>query len=367
MRLNTASLFQALALRRQTVSHAVVGLDFNHSHLFALELQKTGNRYTLVRFVQEPVPVQVKEAAQTAAIKSAPPWDLNNPSGQVLLSLLERANFGGSPIHIALSGPSVLTRFIQFPTMTLKDLKAAMQYEIEKYIPFEGTDVISDFHILSGESADKKTMKLILVAAKKTEVFSLLEFFHKMNLKIRVIDIHAFACLNAFSYSHPEAQKGTTVMLDIGLETTSLLVLTENEPAFIREISMGSADLTDTLRKKIGGDDSSEKPFLLEDGIAGHPDLFAEAVEPLASQIRLSLNYFVHNHPKAESPRLLYLSGELCHLAEFQSHLNRALDLEPTLWDCLQGIDLAPEVPRDSVERFRHMLPLTVGLALRME
>ena len=114
-------------------------------------------------------------------------------------------------------------------------------------------DVIADYHILGGDGQDKKNMKVILVAAKKTEISSLINLFRKTHIQIRVIDIHAFACFNAFNHAHQNSNKGPSVLLDIGSETCSLLVIADTEPAFMREISLGSLDILETFKKKCGG------------------------------------------------------------------------------------------------------------------
>lgn len=348
---------------------STIGLDFNHARLLAAELQKApGGRYLLTRLASEfPDTAEPSEPQPPETGDKFIPWGPGPLSAAGMEAFLAKGSFSSPKVNIALSGPVVLTRFIQFPKMTLKELKAAMQYEIEKYIPFEGNDVIADFHILGDNSQDKKNMKVILVAAKKTEISSLIESFRKTQLRIRVIDIHAFACFNAFSHAYLDAQKGSSVLLDIGSETCSLLVLLGKEPAFIREISLGSLDILEMFKKKAELKSFPRNDTDLENAVGSYPALFAEAVEPLVSQIRLSLNYFSHNNPKAENPKRIYLSGELCGLAQFQAELSKVLELELELWDCLKNIDISGQVSGQELEKTRHLLPSSIGLALRTE
>ncbi len=324
-----------------------IGFDFNHSRLFAIELHSKGNRYELSRFASQPTLTNIKQMGHAAG------------------AFLEKAKFSVAKINIALSGPLVLTRFIEFPKMDLKSLKASMRYEIEKYIPFQAEDVIADFHILGGAGLEKKNMKVILVAAKKAEVFAMIETFHKTSFKIRCIDIHAFACLNAFNFACPETTKGTTTLVDIGEETSALLIVTEKEAAFIREISLGRKELVEILKKKLTWDESKNETFELMEIVQKNKDLFLDAMEPLASEIRLSLNYFTNNNPKIEPPRSFYVSGELCHIPEFRQNLKEIVGLEPQTWDCLRGIEIADHVSKQELDSFRPMLPVSLGLALR--
>lgn len=342
-----------------------VGLDFNHARVLAVELEKVSSgRPLLTRLISEPLKAPETHAqGGTESLSWAPAF----LSTATLEALLTKSRFSTPKVNTAISGPVVLTRFIPFPKMTLKELKAAMQYEIEKYIPFESADVIADFHILNGDGQDKKNMKVILVAAKKTEISSLIDFFRKTHIQVRVIDIHAFACFNAFNHANREARKGSAVLLDIGSETCSLMVIAETEPAFIREISLGSLDILETFKKKSGLAEIPSTGADLQNAVSSHAPFFSEAAEPLVSQIRLSLNYFAHNNPKIENPKVIYLSGELCALKEFQSDLRKALEIQPELWDCLKNIDVANDIAKEDVANFRHLLPISVGLALRTD
>lgn len=342
-----------------------VGLDFNHARVLAVELEKVSSgRPLLTKLISEPLKAaQSHPEGGTESLSWAPAF-LSTAS---LEALLAKSRFSTPKVNTAISGPVVLTRFIPFPKMTLKELKAAMQYEIEKYIPFESGDVIADFHILGGDGLDKKNMKVILVAAKKTEISSLIDFFRKTHIQIKVIDIHAFACFNAFNHANREPRKGGAVLLDIGSETCSLMVIAETEPAFIREISLGSQDILETFKKKSGLTEIPQKGSDVQNIVSSHAELFSQAAEPLVSQIRLSLNYFAHNNPKIDNPKVIYLSGELCTLKEFQSDLLRVLEIQPELWDCLKNIDVASDIAKTDIADFRHLLPISVGLALRTD
>lgn len=343
---------------------SVIGLDFNHSRLVAVEVQRKGTRVALTRLALQDFS-EVKEGARPRNVPLIP-WGSGRSLGPAIAALMAREKVPFQAVHIALSGPIVLTRFIQFPKMSLKELRAAMKYEIEKYIPFEANDVIADFHILGDVPQDKRNMKVILVAAKKTEIFSLIEALNKINLKVRVVDIQAFACYNAFTAIHPGDMKGITVLLDIGYETSSLMILADKEPAFIREISIGSGDVTDVFKKKIGLEETAKGTlFDLAVQARGEEALFGEAVEPLLSQIRLSINYFMNNNPKAELPGMIYLSGELCEIPEFQNQMKTHLDLEPRLWDCLAAVEIHPEVSSSNLAVQRALMPVSIGLALR--
>jgi Tfp pilus assembly PilM family ATPase len=154
-------------------------------------------------------------------------------------------------------------------------------------------------------------------------------------------------------------------LLDLGVETAALLILADGEPVFIREISIGSGDFTEMFKRKIEWEERSDAPMNLQDLAEKNPDFFNEAIYPLISQIRLSLSYFLNNNPAAEAPQQAFLSGDLSTLPVFQDCFRKILEIEPCLWDCLQGIEIGEQVSKSDLDSFRAMLPVAVGLALR--
>jgi len=335
-------------LPSRTGEQSLVGLDFNHSQIFGLELGMKKNRYVVNRFASEPC----RKGAQKL--------------DEALLRLFEKGKFSSNNVSIALSGSVVLVRFIEYPRMTLDELRNSMKFQIEQYIPFQADDVITDFHILGESEQNKKDMRVILVAAKKTEVMSLLESIQKAYLSVQTVDIHALACLNSFlSFQTDGQNQGTVILLDIGHLTSAMLVLKNGEPLFVREIALGNQEVLELFRKKMpAGTDFSDFSGW-ENAVKKDPAVFAESVEPLFSQIRLSVNYFLSRHSQVDPPKSIYLSGDLCEIPEMVALLEKILGFQTQTWDCMHGVDAGTFAYQ--MEHYRPALPVAMGLALRSD
>ncbi|HNV86079.1 MAG TPA: pilus assembly protein PilM [Candidatus Omnitrophota bacterium] len=325
-----------------------VGLDFNHSQVFGLELGIKKGRHAVSRFASEPC----RKGSQKL--------------DEVLLRLFEKGKFSSHNVNIALSGSVVLVRFIEYPKMSLEELRNSMKFQIEQYIPFQADDVITDYHILGDSEQNKKDMRVILVAAKKTEVMSLLENIQKAYLSVQTVDIHALACLNAFLASQPEGKNpGTVILLDIGQLTSAMLVLKNGEPMFVREIALGNQEVLELFRKKMPPDTDFSDFTGWENAVKASPAAFSESVEPLFSQIRLSVNYFLSRHTQVDPPKMIYLSGDLCEIPEIAPLLEKTLGFQARTWDCMQGADAGTFAYQ--MEHYRSVMPVAMGLALRRE
>src|SRR5690606_42008555 len=105
----------------------------------------------------------------------------------------------------AVSGRSVIVRYINMPTMDEDDMKSALRYEADKYIPFEVDEVVLDCERLEdfGETTNasgEKEMKVLLVAVKQSLIDEHLQLIQGQGLVPVVIDVDTFALGNAFEF-----------------------------------------------------------------------------------------------------------------------------------------------------------------------
>src|SRR3989338_881387 len=157
------------------VATRMLGLNIGKSKMVAAELvhesdQITLDQYAVQAITDRPIQEQVKQ-------------------------FMEQNKFQAKKVNISLKGQGVVIRFLSFPRMNKADFESAIQFEAEKYLPFNLADVMVDFYINEdGKTAKGATMPVILVAARKTEVSKLMKIIEPTGLQINAIDIDAFAC-----------------------------------------------------------------------------------------------------------------------------------------------------------------------------
>jgi type IV pilus assembly protein PilM len=99
----------------------------------------------------------------------------------------------------AVANQSAITRIIQMPKMSLKDLDEAIKWEAERYIPFPIDEVVLDYDVLDNidELADDAQMEVMIAAAQHEVVARLVEVIKLAGLEPVVIDVKPFAALRA--------------------------------------------------------------------------------------------------------------------------------------------------------------------------
>src|SRR6202030_1211288 len=127
----------------------------------------------------------------------------------------------------ALSGNSVIVRYVKFPRLTKSELQATLAPEAEPFIPFDINEVQLGFHILSEIVEDgQKKMETVLVAVKKELVAARLEILQGAGFTPALMDVDSFALENVHEKTRdPKDGPASTLYLNIGHTVTNLSIV----------------------------------------------------------------------------------------------------------------------------------------------
>lgn len=282
------------------------------------------------------------------------------------------ARYGKKPqkVRISVKGQGVIARFIRLPRMRPEEVKSALAFEAEKYIPFKYEEVILDYQILDGEDPekDRPQMDLLLVAVKKEEVYPLIGLFQDAGVDIELVDIDALAAINALEYFHPESFQTSAGILDLGTEISSLSIVRAARPRFIRDIAYGAVDILKRLQRKLGISEQKARELFFEVGDKLAPEaaqIIHEGLDKLVTDLKVSLDYYLDQNPTAEPIQTLYVAGGEASRPIFLETLTKGLHIPVQAMDVLSKVQVGPEVDAGLLQPNLGFLPVAMGLCLR--
>lgn len=272
-------------------------------------------------------------------------------------------------VNIAVSGPSTIIRYLNFPKMSNDELKKALKFEAQKHIPFSIDEVNLDSHILREDLPDNK-MLVLLAAVKKEFINKRLKMVRDAGINVNMVDIDSISLINAFNfnYSPNEGNPKTKTIALLNIETTlsNLNILEGRFPCLSRDIQIGGNNFTQKIADILGID------FKSAEGLKCHPDKeradkMAVAIESvlsnLALEIRASFDYY--ENQSASSVAKIFLSGEGSLFTGLKDMLANLLGIEVLYWDPLRQINLAEGIDSERLRALSSQLAIAVGLALR--
>lgn len=254
--------------------------------------------------------------------------------------------------------------------MTDTELEESIQWESERYIPFDINDVNIDFQILGSDAENPEVMDVILVAAKKDIVNDYVSVITEAGLNPVIIDVDAFALENMLAVNY-ELEKGETIAVaNVGASFTSINIMKNNISAFTRDIFKGGNQVTEEIQRQLHLDfDEAEKVKVgSKMDTTSQPviqKVLKEASESLAIEIGNSLDFF-QSATTYEKITRLYLSGGGSKTKDFDIILQQQIGIPVEVINPFKKIEFSEK--NFDMEYMREIGPamaVGVGLASR--
>lgn len=223
-----------------------VGLEIASDAVRACVVRRTGENSRVVRYVEAPLPPEA--IVDSVMMNSAVIAD-------ELAEIRRKLEADGFPKHarvcFGVAGHSVVIKKITLPTMTEAELREAIPWEAEQYIPFDINDVWIDVQMLGPYAREQGEMEVLLVAAKKDMITDYATVIAESGFVPAIADIDCFALENAFTAMHPQSSDGTVVLINVGVDVININILTKGITAFTRDISMGGDLYVQEIQKQL--------------------------------------------------------------------------------------------------------------------
>ncbi len=279
----------------------------------------------------------------------------------------------------ALSGNSVIVRYVKFPRLTKAELLSTLATEAEPFIPFDINEVQLGFHILAEIVEDgQKKMETVLVAAKKELIGARLEILQGAGLTPTIIDVDSFALENVHERSAAAKDGAAALFLNIGHMVTNLSIIENGVTRVVRDVFISGQTATKAVAKAFQCDaakaeelkrqhgiiiDPAEKEKALADGnrdALGVSQACAQFARDLVSEVHRSVDFYLSQGPDRSIGRIV-LSGGSAGLKNLSKHLAMELKVPIEVSDPFAFVKGAEAVPEDQKPAFA----VAVGLALR--
>lgn len=343
---NMTNLYKKFIIHESDQS---VGLDIGNSSVKVVQLRKDSNSKTkeLLNFACQ-------------SLKSEKRKDIIEAIKQVM----QAAKIESRKVNTSVSGQSVVVRYIQMPHMKKEELAKALKLGVGKYIPFNLDDVNYDFQILENISKDEKTIRVLLVAAKKGIIDERMNILQEAGLIPNIIDVDSFAIVNSFQLVSQQ-NRGIVAVLDVGADITSTTILLDNDPCFNRDVPIGGGHLTEAIIEEFEMTYAEADKFKQDPG-GKYGDLI-NAVRPvldsLVREIHMSFNYC--ESQLGGSVQKIFLTGGTAKFKGIDKVLNGILGVDVEVWDPTRMLEINPSVSQEKLASIGPLLTVSVGLALR--
>jgi len=239
---------------------------------------------------------------------------------------------------------------------------------VQEFIPIPVEEAVLDFDILEEfEHEGGKMLRVLLVAAQRPMVETVVEAAHQARLEPVGVDLIPFALLRSVGEVDGAVfdQQGEEAVVDIGAEITSICVHDHGVPRFVRILPSGGGDITTAVSRALGV--SMEEAEALKTGQGSESPTGAEDARRVAhgrassfvDEIRSSLEFYSAQTPGARVTRVLVTGGG-SKLEGFPELLEERLAIPVECGRPLEKVEPGSDVADEA----QALLAVAIGLAI---
>lgn len=337
----------------------IIGLDIGSSAIKLAEIKETRKGYELKNMGETIIP---PEAIVNKII-------INSGAVVEAVSLLI-GNLGikTKDAAISISGHSVILKKVSLPQMSQRELREAIPWEIEQYIPHSINEVNYDFQILPGESPEGN-MDVLIVAAKKDIANDYIAVANEAGLNPVVVDVDVFALENMYEANYSSSNE-IVALINIGASVTNINILKEGVSIFARDINAGGKQFTEWIQKEfdLSYDEAEKKKFSL--GLnASETELdriTLDFTDLICGEIKRTLDFFSTTMTSREMVRKIILGGGSSRIPQMKETIQDKSGAVVEIVNPFRNVlyserDFDPEYILDIAPK----MGVAVGLALR--
>ena len=348
------------------MAKTIVGVDIGSTTIRGVELADPAKpRPTLLRYAEVPL----TESAVSRGEVLEP-----NTVGALLKQLWAVGGFKSRRVVLGMGNQRVLARDLSVPSAPRERIRESLPFVAQEMLPVPVQDALLDFFPVSESMTETGPMTHgLLIAAVKEAVVGNVKAVQAAGLTPVEVDLIPFA-LGRLMVTRPRLQ-GTVALVDVGANTTSVVILLDGVPQFVRIISAGGADVTAAVASQLAlPADEAERLKRLHGVVSADPTPAAQAavstardvVSELLVSLRNTISYYSNTRPSHPVGSIV-LTGGGSSMPGFADAVADFTRLPASLGDPFPGIALSRGLDAQSLRRDQAAIAVALGLAMGSE
>lgn len=229
------------------MAQTTLGIDLGSYSVKAVLVESTLKRQTVKAF---------REIHLTRRTKPMPD---NEELAAVARTLADDPAFKATTVVLGLPGFATLKKWLEFPFNDRKKIDGTIGFPFSDLVPVAFQDYVIDYHVAGRTDAGQ--WQLLAVAAEREQLRGILEAFRSAGIDPRFVVPGGLGWLNLVDQISTEGS-GCTAIVDVGYQSTEVLVFEDGVLRTYRTVLAGTARLADAVSKLL------QKPLAEAQGIA---------------------------------------------------------------------------------------------------
>ncbi|MBI4138427.1 MAG: type IV pilus assembly protein PilM [Candidatus Wildermuthbacteria bacterium] len=349
-----------------------LGIDIGTSALKVMELSRWGKRLSVKNYGEMQAGSLYDRPFRTAEKNSL---SLSSKDlARALQGIIEEAKMQTRRAVFSIPDFSSFFAHFELPPMADEEIPQAVQYEARKFVPIPFSEVTFDWQIINNRKGVRKNdpAKILLVAVPNEVINQYREIAELAKLRLLTLEAEVFCVIRSCA----REAKGSVILLDMGVQTTTINVVTDGILRNSRSVDLGGGSFAERVSQSFSIDRKRAEEQKNLKGLAD-PQIFqilAPLLDEVVADIRRVEEGFRSEGPVVNRAEVngehqkkigkILLAGGSALLPGLAPYLKDALGIETQIADPFREIFYLPALE----SRIKSMGPawaVSAGAALR--
>ncbi|OGG15609.1 hypothetical protein A3D77_02850 [Candidatus Gottesmanbacteria bacterium RIFCSPHIGHO2_02_FULL_39_11] len=337
------------------MNNSILGIDIGTHSIKAVELIRGKNKKIRLRSVGYIPSPSVSSEGTTKKIVEG------------LGRLIHDMKVSTNEAVISLPPSKVVTRIVEVPLMKDAELASSIQWEAEQYIPWPLAKSRVDYAVIE-ENPDTKRMKILLAAAPKDFVESIMSIVDQVGITPIGIEPEVVAIVRCITFSLPPLP--AILVLSFGATNSEIALVRKKEIVFTKSFPIGGNTLGRAISEEMGFQFTQAEEYKKTYGIEENRlegkiyKVIIPLLSAMLSDLEKALIYYKSQYSQ-ETISTLVLTGGSAKIPGLVPYLTKYFGLDCQLINPFSSISvdssIAPMVIPDGV-----LYTVATGLGLKV-
>lgn len=334
------------------------GLDIGVNSIKVAHLSQEKEKFKLLSFGKTKMPVHLQSELEDDQQKIA----------EAIKKLLLDSGIKVRGVVISLPESQVYSRVVELPSLSEAELKGAIKWEAEQYIPIPIDKAILDYQIVRRTSQEEKnkTMEIFLVAAPKSLVEKYMRILKLVDLQPLALETELISvCRTLVRNSQKETHK---LIINIGSLSSDLAITFGDQIVFTRSVPTGGNALARAVARDLDLDISQAEEYKQSYGLAEKKleGKVRAAIKPVFDVVVDEIKKAIIFYQEKKKIKLnsIILSGGTTKLPGLVPYLAGALEQEIQVGDPFANVVLEAN-QKSQIGDDAPLYSIAIGLAMK--
>lgn len=346
-------------------SGAVLGIDIGTVTIKIAELSERRSKFKLEnygiletkKYLDRP-----NQAIQTSSLKL-----VEEEAGDLLKILLKEMKPKTKLAIASIPSFNAFTTFLEMPLFSKDETAKAIAFQAKQYIPLPASSVSVDWIKIEEyeDERGQKNQRVLLIGFPVEVIKKYKTIFSKVGLKLIALEMEGLALTRAFLDKNDDS---ITMIVDIGAESTNMLVVEKGTMKYNSQTDYGGIFLTGALGRSLGISVSRAEELKRRRGLLASggeyelSTLILPFLDVIIQEVKHAQEAFERRYGK--KIQKLLLTGGGAKLLGIEKYFSSQINLRVINSFMLTGIEHNEQI-EPILQKLNCDLPVAIGLAKR--